>query len=560
MDPIPEPDVIRMQPARKGITAAAGEDGQTATVATLTQLGRTAYEQGRLPEAVRYFQQLVALNPQSADGHNCLGIALQATNRLVEAIASFRRAIALNARLAEAHSNLGLALSAAGAFEEADFHCRAALQLEPSSADAFNNLGVVLAQHGRAEEAGQCFREALRLDLAAINARNNLGNYLQEKGQFAEARREYEAVLQLNPRLGSTWYSLVNTKHYTIADHGEIAQLEELLEDASLSLDDRSRLNFALGKICDDCGLYAKAFRHVQRANDLLRGRWDREGFAASIDQLMAFFPAGRFSSPGERSEAPPAPVFIIGMPRSGTSLVEQILASHPEVHGCGELKDIENLTSWLPSLPGMVRWYPGCMTQVPDSLCRRMADWYLDRRRAFCRDARLVTDKMPTNFLHLGLVALLFPEARVIHCCRDPLDVGLSCYFQNFALRPLYSFDLGDIGHFHRQYQRIMAHWRTVLPLPILDVSYEELIADLKGGVRRLLQFLDLEWEPRCLRFHENDRPVQTASGWQVRQPVYQSAVGRWKKYAPQLEPLRQALQGQGETGSLRPFLEGAG
>jgi tetratricopeptide (TPR) repeat protein len=506
------------------------------------QRGMAAFQEGRLDLALDFLHRAVALDPLNPSFYNNLGIVLQTSQRLTEAIACFRRAIEIKPDMAEACSNLGHVLDVVGAYAEAEAQCRAALRLQPDFADAFNNLGNALAHQGRVEEAGASFEEALRLNPVFIEAHRNLGHVLQEKGQFAEAQREYEIVLQLNPRDALALYSLALSKRYTTADHAELARVEVLLEDSRFSAQERSFLEYTAGKISDDFGLYDKAFRHFQRANHLVRPRWNVADHAAKVDQLISIFPRARFAAASGLPEARPQPVFIVGMPRSGTSLMEQILASHPEVHGCGELKDIEDLVNWLPTLPGVIRSYPECVPQVPGNLIRQMAEWYLGRRQTAAGSARLVTDKMPTNFLHLGLIALLFPGARIIHCRRDPLDICLSCYFQNFALRPPYSFDLGDLGSFHRQYERLMQHWQAVLPLPILDVRYEELVQDLEGGTRRVLQFL---------RFYQSRRPVQTSSSWQVRQPLYTSSVGRWKNYARHLEPLRRALEGQSEPTS---------
>lgn len=506
--------------------------------------GMIAHFQGRLDQAVKFLQQALAIAPTESSYLNNLGIVLLAQGRPADAVAVLRHTIELYPNLAEAWSNLGNALNHQGAYAEAERLCREALRLRPGFADALNNLGNALAQQGRVDEAETCFREALRGNPALLDAHRNLGHILQEKGCFAEARHEYEAVLRVNPRDALTLFSLSLCKVYTTADGAKLARIEDLLLEEQLSPLERSFLNYAAGKFCDDIGLYDKAFHHYQRANILIRPSWDRAAHAARINRLMAAFPQGSFPPGGGTAATGPVPVFIVGMPRSGTSLVEQILASHPELHGGGELKDMEELVAWLSALPQVGIEYPECLSRLPP-LYDQMAAWYLARRRADCGSARLVSDKMPTNFLHLGLIARMFPQARIIHCRRDPLDVCLSCFFQNFAHRPSYSYDLGDLGFFYRQYERLMDHWRAVLPLPILDVSYEELVQDLEGQTRRLLEFVGLPWDDRCLRFHETRRPVQTSSSWQVRQPLYRSAVGRWKHYARHLEPLQQALAG---------------
>jgi hypothetical protein len=235
--------------------------------------------------------------------------------------------------------------------------------------------------------------------------------------------------------------------------------------------------------------------------------------------------------------------VFIVGMPRSGTSLVEQILASHPNVFGAGELRDLQRLAEELPARVGAKEAYPACLVRLDGSAACALADEYLERIGRRSGAALRVTDKMPLNFLHLGLIAALFPRARIVHCIRDPLDVCVSCYCQDFQGGPNFLWDLTDLGKFHGEYERLMAHWGSVLPLPILEVVYEELVDNLEAVSRRLISFCGLDWDDRCLAYHQNARAVRTASLVQVRQPVYKSSVGRWRHYAPHLRPLLEAL-----------------
>ncbi|MBI3462463.1 MAG: sulfotransferase [Planctomycetes bacterium] len=238
-------------------------------------------------------------------------------------------------------------------------------------------------------------------------------------------------------------------------------------------------------------------------------------------------------------------PVFVVGMPRSGTTLVEQILASHPDVFGAGELPDIPSIVDTLPRYaPNQMR-YPGCLAFLGPPVIRGFADAYLKRVRTLDATSERVVDKWPLNYLHLGLMALLFPRARIVHCRRDPLDTCLSCYFQRFRGDHEYSYDLAHLGSYYRTYERLISHWREVLPMPVLELHYEALIDDPQATSERLLAFCGLSWQERCLRFHESPRPVSTASNWQVRHPLYRSAVQRWRNYEAHLGPLRDALSG---------------
>jgi hypothetical protein len=235
--------------------------------------------------------------------------------------------------------------------------------------------------------------------------------------------------------------------------------------------------------------------------------------------------------------------VFIVGMPRSGTTLVEQILASHPAVFGAGELDDIRQISAALPSLLGSANPYPECLAQAGQSSLTKIADRYLVHLRGLSSDARRITDKMPTNFLHLGLIELLFPQARVIHVIRHPLDTCVSCYFEEFTTTNSYAYDLEQMGIYYKQYERIMRHWKDVLKIRMLDVRYEELVDNQENICRQMIEFCDLEWDDRVLRFYETKRDVATPSFDQVRQPLYRKSIGRWKNYERHLGPLMRVL-----------------
>ena len=270
-----------------------------------------------------------------------------------------------------------------------------------------------------------------------------------------------------------------------------------------------------------------------------------KSALQAVLEVCSADFLAGR--SGGSGIEA--APIFIVGMPRSGTSLVEQILASHPEVFGAGELPYIDHIALALGKHAEGTAAYPACLPNIPDSAFKGFAESYLKEALGAAGEAAVVTDKAPLNFRHLGLILLLFPKARIVHCRRDPLDTCLSCFFQNFAAGQDYSFDLRELGRFYRDYREMMSAWSEVLPAPVFDLVYEDLVADLEGVGRSLLSFCGLDWHPDCARFFETRRPVLTASRVQVRQPVYSSSVGKWRRYAAHLGPLVEALGPYGKS-----------
>ena len=242
-------------------------------------------------------------------------------------------------------------------------------------------------------------------------------------------------------------------------------------------------------------------------------------------------------------------PIFIVGMPRSGTTLAEQVLASHPEVFGAGELPFIERVCTALPRRSPGADGYPECLEQAPDAVIADLAQTYLKHATSHAGEARIVTDKAPLNFRHLGLIALLFPKARIVHCRRDPLDTCLSCFFQNFTHGQEYSFDLEELGRFYGDYRWMMERWTDILPMPVFDLVYEDLVSDLEGVGRRLLEFCGVDWHPDCARFFETERPVLTASRVQVRRPVYTTSIGKWRNYEQHLGPLIEALGKYADT-----------
>ena len=330
----------------------------------------------------------------------------------------------------------------------------------------------------------------------------------------------------------------------------EQGRLRELAARPDLPIDDSCRLHFALAQLLDRSGAYDEAFAHFRRANDL-RKEVDRRcgnvhdpaAQAVYTDRQLAWFTPEYFQRVRGFGSESELPVFVVGMMRSGTSLAEQIIASHPRVHGAGELRDISHLVGTLAQRLGGVSEYPHCLAQLDAAMTRALADEYLQRLRELGGNAIQVVDKFPTNFLYLGLIATLFPRARIIHCRRDPVDTCLSCYFQNFGEPLPFKLDLAHLGHYYREYERLMAHWVRVSPVPIFELCYEELTADQEAVSRRLLAFCGLDWDEQCLRFNETARAVQTASALQVRRPMYRTSVGRSRHYAAHLQPLLQAL-----------------
>jgi tetratricopeptide (TPR) repeat protein len=509
--------------------------------------GMQLQAQGKLNEAASCFRKAVRLRPDFASAQNSLGGVCLQQGKLSEAALCFRKAIRQAPELTEAHFNLGKVLQAQGQWAEAAACFRQVIRLQPDIALAHYNLGESLVADAAPHEARDCFLQALRLQPNLTQARTSLADLLLQEGDRQEAVSQLREALRCDPACAAAWATVVLHDLWPLSD-GEQSQMQTLLGDARLSPHDTARLHFGLGNVKDRAEAYDEAFAHYAQANTLRKrlARQAGKNFDAAahrrlVERMIKTCDAAYFRRIAPMGRQTERPVFVVGMPRSGTSLVEQILASHPEIHGAGELKDIGRLSRVLSSRPGAGE-YPECLAGLDRGTAENLAGDYLARLHQLNGTKARVIDKLPGNFLHLGLIAALFPRARVIHCKRDPLDVCLSCYFQDFQALT-FTFDLGDIGKAYVDYERLMAHWRSVLPMPMLEIDYEVLVNNLEGVSRRLLDFCGLEWNDACLAFDRNPRAVRTCSQLQVRQPIYHGSVGRWRHYAAHLAPLQAEL-----------------
>ncbi len=402
-----------------------------------------------------------------------------------------------------------------------------------------------------------CFTEALGLDPNSIVVRHNLGHTLESQGRIDEAIAQFEEALRQAPNDTMTLASLgrmMADGFYHFPDE-QVRHIQQLAASPELSPDDQLRLEQVLAvDLRPRPATTSSPFTHCRRARevrkelDRQRGIvFDRAEHRRLIDRIIQVFSPAWFEQVRSFGNESELPIFVIGMMRSGTTLAEQILASHPAMHGAGELPDMERLVKSMPRTLATTDEYPECAARLDAPTAAAIAEDYLGTLRRLGGDALRVVDKMPFNYLRLGMIAALFPRARIVHCRRDPLDTCLSCYFQDFSGIHAFTLDLADLGCYYREYERLMTHWAGVLPVGVFDLAYEELTADLEGVGRRLLDFCGLEWDERCLRFNESRRIVRTSSALQVRQPVYRSSVGKWKRYEAQLGPLIVALKGEG-------------
>jgi hypothetical protein len=373
----------------------------------------------------------------------------------------------------------------------------------------------------------------------------NMAIAMTEIGDMSQASRAIEKAILLAPRRGSFYRVL--------AESGEVSDLqarrmEDLAQDMGmLPASEQMELHFALGKLYGDRTQQERSFRHLLAGNRTKRDSiaYDEVGTLSLFDRISSIFTAELLARGPETGVPSPLPVFIVGMPRSGTTLVEQILASHPQIFGAGELQDMQRLVDGLNPVGG-ISAFPEIVPVLPRETSRQLGASYLAGLRARDPAATRILDKMPANFQRIGLIHLILPEARIIHVRRDPLDTCLACFSKLFASSQPYAYDLGELGRYYRAYEELMTHWRHVLPPGVmLEVRYEDVVADLEGQARRILSHCDMPWDDRCLDFHQTRRLVRTASAAQVRQPLYTSSVGRWHGYADLARPLLDALKG---------------
>ena len=505
-------------------------------------LGLACLEVGRIPDAIAALQLAVASNPRYGDAYFRLGIALEKQGDIGGAIVAYDRATQLLPSLTEAWFRAGALVYELGHRNEAIGCFRRAAATGGKT--SFGRLGKARAflAEDRNQEAEQVLRQTLALDPRNAMAHDLLGNLLSEFGRFDEARECFEYAIAIAPLLAGSYYDLLRCRPVTSDDDGLLQRMEAALATPGLEAAQRHRLHLAIGKAADDLGDYALAMRHFDAADTVRRGSasFDSAAFSIEIDRLIARCTPELIARAAELGSCDATPVLILGMPRSGTTLVEQIVSMHPGVAAGDELHFWnERGAAWHRS---------GAAGNETGFLARAAAD-YLSVLRAIGPTAARVTDKMPFNFLWAGLIHLTFPRAIIIHCRRAAVDTALSIHQTHF--HPSLAFPTGgaELVAYFRSYQRLVDHWRSVLPADrFIEVDYEDLTREPEPVIRRIIAACGLAWHSACLRPESNPRAVRTPSKWQTRQPIYRTSVARWKRYEPWLGPLRALVDNASE------------
>lgn len=514
-------------------------------VPSLYQLGVIALQTGRSEAAAELFRKCIALSPRIAEAHASLGIALFKLGRFDAALKSGRRALELKPGYAEAHNNIGLTLQQMHRHAEAAAQFRKALALK-SEPHYWQNLALSCRELGRFDEAVACFEAAVAQAPQAGEIHRNLGSMLLSLGRIEPARQALRQAIARDPGDTAAWHFLANAGRMTLED---FAGLERASADmARLTADQQINLNFALGQALTEAGERDRGFGHFLAGN-AIRRQQDGYNEAAALNALARmpdligpdFF--ARHRDAGDKSATP---VFILGMPRSGTTLAEQVLAGHPQVFAGGERSDFGNILRDSFATDGASFAFLDRIETLTARQLRDLGAAYLATlKQGAPASAQRITDKLPLNFRFVGLIHAALPNARIIHMRRDAVDTCLSCFTQLFTARLSFANDLAELGRYWKAYDRLMAHWRAVLPQGVmLDMRYEDLVGDFENQARRIVAHCGLEWDPACLSSHTVERAVTTASWVQVRQPVHGRSVGKWRPAADVLKPLTDALE----------------
>ena len=501
-------------------------------------LGNTFNLLGQTDEALNSYKQTLSINPDYADAHNNIGIIYHEMGKLNEAIKCYEKAIAINSENAEAHNNLGVTLNKLTQFHKAVKFYEQALSINPNYDEAYFNLGVTLDKMGQSDEALNSYKQALVINPDYADAYNNIGNIRQQLGQFDEAFSSYVHALAIDHDNAVFHRNLALMKNYKKGDT-QLMKMQSLLSSNNLSQSERINLCFALAKAYADLEEKDELFKVLNEGNQLRKKELNysiekdlenhslvRKMFISSIENSSSYDPLTI------------SPIFIVGMPRSGTTLVEQIISSHHKVYGAGELSVLDNLIA--PIMNDYVT-HNNSLSEKNFLLIRQRYSNNLSNLNA---SESIITDKMPTNFKNIGFILKAFPEAKIIHLKRDPMAICWSIYQRYFPAEGIgFAYDMKDLGQFYNSYTEMMVYWHELFPSQIYDISYEDLTINQEKETRKLLKYCELEWDENCLNFHVNKRAIKTSSSLQVKEKMYQGSSEVWRKYEDQLKPLINTL-----------------
>jgi len=500
---------------------------------------------GRLEQAEGLYREILRQDPHNLEALRLLALIAMHFERYGQAEQLLKRAVEVAPDFLAAWIDLSRVQLERLDIPAAQASIERAAELNPRSANVQIHVANAQARAGRHDLAVATYRRAIELKADLPAGYLGLGNVLKTIGRQAEAIEAYRRATALRPELSESWWSLSNLKTFRF-EEAEIEAMERMLERPGLPAEASVQFSFALAKAREDRAEYAQAFPLYERGNRTRRALENYDPVQTEIinDRIVEVFDTEFLARHAGHGDPDPAPIFVIGLPRSGSTLVEQILASHSQVDATHELPEVGRLIQRINRNRADQVGYPEALRDFTGEDWAALGQSYIDETRKYRRDAPRFVDKNPNNFASVGMLSLALPNARFINTRRHPVDTCLSCYKQLFAKGQPFTYDLVELGEYYLQYERLMAHWHAVLPGRVLDVQYESMVADQDAETRRLLDFCGLEWEDACLRFHETERAIRTASSEQVRQPIYTSSVGLWRHYERELAPLIEILR----------------
>lgn len=512
----------------------------------LNNVGNALQLQGENEKSLSWFKKAISQDSKHVDAYCNLGNALRALERYGEATAAYSRVLEINPDRAEAHYNLGIVLLELRQLNSAINCFNQALRCNPTDKNTYLELGKAQNLKGDLDQAVSAFRKALAIDPGNVKCYIQLAHAYSDHGEIDEAISACRKAIEIVPGHAQAYWLLAMSRKFTEYDD-DLKTMELLLSKKGVSDRDQSRLAFGLGKAYEDLGDFDKSMEYVIKGTGLRRKSYDYSISESQqqFDRIKEVFSAEFLGSHGDCGSADNTPIFILGMPRSGTSLVEQILASHPDVFGAGEISDLGLI---LTSIKTSDEERKSGLTPIAirdleaDDFADMGAD-YIKRIREHSASVKFITDKMPHNFLYIGFIRAILPNARIIHCTRHPMDNCLSIFKKPLSDGHWYANNMSELGQYYRMYQELMDYWKDNLPGVIYDQSYEELVTSQTEQVSKLLQHCGLDWDDACLDFHKTRRKIGTASNAQVRLPIYQDSVELWKRYEEQLQPLKAAI-----------------
>ena len=542
-------------------------------------LGVFLVRERRFPFAIHHFWQAIALQPDYVDGLKNLANALadigdheeslqmaeralkfapdvveilfikarslQRMGRIDEAADQFDAILKNRPDYVPARTEYGFICLDRDEYEMARRHLQQAVQSAPKNSRGIQGLGLVYERLGDIDKAVDTWERCLKISPNEPQVLTSLGQCSIQVGRIDQGREYLNHAIRLSPRSAEAHLGLAMSGKATESDP-QIARLAMLIDDAGIVGDQRVRMHFALGKLYEDTKQFEKAFEQYQSGNQLKRGmiEYDSQQTTTTVNSYIDFFSRDRLRKPpASYSSVSSKPLFVLGMPRSGTTLVEQILASHPSIHGAGELSHLEKLVRRMPEMVEPQVSFPFCLERLSNEQLHDEASAYADMLERVAPDAARVVDKMPKNFFYAGLITMMWPNAKIVWCRRDPLDTCISCYNRFFIKGQPFSWDFEELGHYFSEHERLGKHWQQSLPTQMFEINYEELTETPEPIVRSLIDYVELPWDDQCLRFHETDRRVKT-NPLQVRQPIYKTSVSRASRFEPWIGPLKNALQ----------------